>query len=50
MRQAKNITLTAAANHLGVWPTAISELEEESVETTTSRTPTAPGSSPLDGP
>ena len=27
MRQAKNITLTAAANHLGVWPTAISELE-----------------------
>ncbi len=27
LRQAKNITLTAAANHLGVWPTAISELE-----------------------
>lgn len=26
-RQAKNITLTAAANHLGVWPTAISRLE-----------------------
>ena len=27
LRQAKNITLTAAANHLGVWPTTISELE-----------------------
>ena len=27
LRQAKNITLTAAANQLGVWPTAISELE-----------------------
>jgi transposase len=26
-RQAKNITLTAAANHLSVWPTTISELE-----------------------
>ena len=27
LRQTKNITLTAAANHLGVWPTTISELE-----------------------
>lgn len=27
LRQAKNITLTAAAGHLGVWPTTISELE-----------------------
>jgi len=27
LRQAKNITLTAAANQLGVWPTTISELE-----------------------
>jgi transposase len=27
MRQAKNITLTTAANHLGEWPTTISELE-----------------------
>jgi hypothetical protein len=26
-RQAKNITLTAAANHFAVWPTVISELE-----------------------
>lgn len=26
-RQAKNITLTAAANHLGQWPTTISRLE-----------------------
>jgi transposase len=27
LRQAKNITLTAAANELGVWPITISELE-----------------------
>ncbi|MFE4869859.1 helix-turn-helix domain-containing protein [Streptomyces sp. NPDC056682] len=27
LRQSKNITLTAAARHLGVWPTAISTLE-----------------------
>lgn len=27
LRQTKNITLTAAANHLGVWPTTISEIE-----------------------
>ena len=27
LRQAKNITLTAAANQLGVWPSTISELE-----------------------
>jgi transposase len=27
LRQAKNITLTAAAKQLGVWPTTISELE-----------------------
>lgn len=27
LRQAKNITLTAAANQLGVWPITISELE-----------------------
>lgn len=27
LRQSKNITLTAAANQLGVWPTTISELE-----------------------
>ena len=27
LRQLKNITLTTAANHLGVWPTTISELE-----------------------
>jgi transposase len=26
-RQAKNITLTAAANHFGVWPTVISRVE-----------------------
>jgi transposase len=26
-RQAKNITLTAAANHLGVWPAVISNIE-----------------------
>jgi transposase len=26
-RQAKNITVTAAANHFGIWPTAISRLE-----------------------
>jgi transposase len=26
-RQAKNITVTAAANHFGVWPTAISRIE-----------------------
>ena len=26
-RQAKNITLTAVANHFGVWPAAISTLE-----------------------
>ena len=26
-RQAKNITLTAAANHFGVWPNDISRLE-----------------------
>lgn len=26
-RQAKNLTLTAAATHLGVWPTVISQLE-----------------------
>lgn len=26
-RQAKNITLTAAANHFGVWPTVISRIE-----------------------
>jgi transposase len=27
LRQTKNITLTTAANHFGVWPTTISELE-----------------------
>lgn len=27
LRQSKNLTLTAAANHLGVWPAAISTLE-----------------------
>jgi len=27
LRQSKNITITNAANHLGVWPTTISELE-----------------------
>ncbi|MBV2154136.1 helix-turn-helix domain-containing protein [Kitasatospora sp. SUK 42] len=27
MRQAKNITLTAVANHFGVWPATISTLE-----------------------
>ncbi|MFF3877988.1 hypothetical protein, partial [Streptomyces sp. NPDC001978] len=26
-RQAKNITLTAAANHFGVWPAVISNIE-----------------------
>jgi transposase len=26
-RQAKNLTLSAAATHLGVWPTDISQLE-----------------------
>jgi len=26
-RRAKNLTLTAAANHLGVWPARIGELE-----------------------
>lgn len=29
-RQAKNITLTAAANHFGVWPTTISRIERGS--------------------
>lgn len=29
LRQLKNITLTTAANHLGVWPTTISELERD---------------------
>ncbi|MEV0786892.1 hypothetical protein AB0I52_28825, partial [Streptomyces sp. NPDC050423] len=27
LRQTKNITLTAAAQHFGIWPTAISRLE-----------------------
>ncbi|MEU6621938.1 helix-turn-helix domain-containing protein [Streptomyces litmocidini] len=27
LRQSKNITLTAAARHFGLWPTAISNLE-----------------------
>lgn len=27
LRQAKNITLTSAANHFGIWPTVISTLE-----------------------
>jgi len=27
LRQAKNITLTAVAQHFGVWPTTISRLE-----------------------
>jgi transposase len=27
LRQAKNITLTTAANHFGIWPTVISHLE-----------------------
>jgi hypothetical protein len=27
LRRSKNITLTAAANHLGVWPATISEIE-----------------------
>ena len=26
-REAKNLTLTAAAQHFGVWPTVISRLE-----------------------
>ena len=26
-RQAKNITVTAAANHFGLWPTVISRIE-----------------------
>lgn len=26
-RQSKNITVTAAANHFGVWPTVISRIE-----------------------
>lgn len=26
-RHAKNLTLTAAANHFGVWPTVISRIE-----------------------
>ena len=26
-RQAKNITVTAAANHFGIWPTVISRIE-----------------------
>lgn len=26
-RQAKNITVTAAGNHFGVWPTVISRIE-----------------------
>jgi transcriptional regulator with XRE-family HTH domain len=26
-REGKNLTLTAAAHHLGVWPTVISRLE-----------------------
>ncbi len=36
LRQHKNITLTTAANHLGVWPTTISELERGIHETTPS--------------
>ncbi|MBU7598560.1 helix-turn-helix domain-containing protein [Streptomyces sp. P38-E01] len=27
LRQAKNITLTAVAQHFGVWPTTISRIE-----------------------
>jgi transposase len=27
LRRSKNITLTTAANHLGVWPATISEIE-----------------------
>lgn len=27
LRQSKNLTLTAAAQHLGVWPATISTLE-----------------------
>ncbi|MFC8766013.1 hypothetical protein ACFUAG_35680, partial [Streptomyces sp. NPDC057193] len=27
LRQSKNITLTAAARHFGLWPTSISSLE-----------------------
>ncbi|MGA5431122.1 hypothetical protein ACPCVL_30575 [Streptomyces koyangensis] len=48
MRQSKNLTLTAAAQHLGVWPATISTLERGTAETTTSPTPTATGSKPLD--
>jgi transposase len=48
LRQSKNITLTAAAQHFGVWPATSPPSNAESVETTTSPTPTATGSKPLD--
>ncbi len=35
-RQAKNITVTAAANHFGVWPTVISRSNAGSNATTPS--------------
>ncbi|MEV6181723.1 transposase [Streptomyces sp. NPDC052015] len=47
-RQAKNITLTAAANHFGVWPAAISNIDAASAETMSSPIPTASGSLRLD--
>ncbi|WP_225831455.1 transposase [Streptomyces sp. NK08204] len=48
LRQAKNITLTAAARHFGVWPATISTLERGIRRETPSPTPTATGSRPLD--
>lgn len=49
-RQAKNLTLAAAASHLNVWPSALSDIDVANAETTTSPTRTATGSPPLDRP
>lgn len=48
LRQAKNITLTAAARHFGLWPATISTLERRIRRDAPSPTPTATGSKPLD--
>ncbi len=47
-RQAKNITVTAAANHFGVWPTSSHASNADYNATTLSQTPTETGSKPLD--
>ena len=47
-RQAKKITLTAAANHFGVWPTVISRIERGLQRDDTSPSATETGSRPFD--